>query len=158
MSDMLRWMKDNEARLRQTETKEVPGAVGQSTFYAEGTWTPTYSGATTTGVTTYTAQVGYYKRIGNLVIFSLYVAWSAATGTGTAVIGLPLNVVNVTNLFFAPALWYSGITYGAGTGALALIRPSTARAELQTPTNNAASAGIAVEAAGEVVMTGSYFI
>jgi len=138
----------------------TPSFLSLRTGYKESTWTPTYSGATTTGVTTYAAngQVGVYTRVGRAVFFSLYVSWTAATGTGTAVITLPLNVANVTNQLFAPSLWYAGITYGTGTGVIAVIRPNTARAELWSPANNAGSAGIAVEAAGEIIMTGHYVI
>ena len=144
----LRLIKDQLERLRKAETP----------IYATGTYTPTYTGATTAGATTYATQAGSYTRIGNVVVFTLYVSWTAATGTGTAVISLPLTAANVTNQFFAPPLWYAGITYGAGTGVISVIRPNTARAELWTPANNAASTAIPVEAVGEMVMTGLYFI
>lgn len=150
--------RDLLRRLEQTEVKEVPGGIsGFTTFYASGTWVPTYSGAGTTGVTTYTAQVGSYVRIGAVVAYTLYVGWSAATGTGQAVIGLPLNVVNVANQFSSASIWYQAVTY-TGTGVIVLIRPNTARAELWTPTSNAASAAVNVEAAGELSMTGLYFV
>lgn len=90
MSDMLRWMRDNEARLRQTETKEVPGAPGQAAFYAQGTFTPVYFGSTIAGATTHTLQYGVYQRKGNGVDITLRIAWTATTATGNGQIsGLP---------------------------------------------------------------------
>lgn len=65
--------------------------------YAEGTWTPTFTGGSVAGTTTYTTQVGQYTRIGRLCICSVSVAWSNATGTGIGVIGgLPFTVKNAT--------------------------------------------------------------
>jgi hypothetical protein len=55
--------------------------------YEEGTWTPTLSGATTAGTTTYTIQTGTYTKIGRIVSACFDVAISAATGTGPLKIG-----------------------------------------------------------------------
>lgn len=63
--------------------------------YAEGTWTPTADGSTP-GSTTYTAQNGYYVRIGNLVWVCARIVITAMTGTGTLQLGgLPFTVKNV---------------------------------------------------------------
>ena len=63
------------------------------TMYEEGTFTPTLLGASTAGSTTYSAQQGYYTRIGNLVYINFAIVISAATGTGNATIGgLPFTV------------------------------------------------------------------
>lgn len=53
----------------------------------KGTWTPTAYGSSSSGTTTYTAQVGNYIRVGNLVTVNFHVQWSAATGTGNVIIG-----------------------------------------------------------------------
>lgn len=59
-------------------------------YYAEGTFSPTVAGSTTGGTGTYTTQYGKYTRIGNIVHFTLSVAWSAHTGAGYILInGLP---------------------------------------------------------------------
>src|SRR5262245_48178750 len=58
-------------------------------LYVVSTWTVTYVGGTTAGVTTYSLQDGKYIRIGSLVIFTGAVVWTAATGTGDARISLP---------------------------------------------------------------------
>src|SRR5262245_2960870 len=109
--DMIRWMRDNEARLRQTETKEQPGAAGPSTFYAAAAYTPTYLGETTPGATTYTTQEGSYIRVGNLVLARGRVTWTAATGTGNATISLPFTAAST----FAVTILTNNVTIGAFT-------------------------------------------
>jgi hypothetical protein len=49
--------------------------------YEEGTFTPTFIGATVT----YGQQVGYYTKIGNLVYFYLHISSTALTRTATAI-------------------------------------------------------------------------
>lgn len=72
--------------------------------YTVGTWTPTMIGASTAGTTTYTAQGGYYVRVGAIVQVQCVVACSAATGTGNLQFGsLPFTIKNQS----------SGTPYGA---------------------------------------------
>ena len=60
--------------------------------YEEGEWTPTLKGNTSTGSATYTARVGYYTKIGNIVQISMTIACTNITGTGTMIIdGLPFS-------------------------------------------------------------------
>ena len=64
--------------------------------YVEGTWTPTLTGSTVAGTTTYSTQSGQYTRIGNTVIARFNLVGTAATGTGNALLGgLPLTPNNV---------------------------------------------------------------
>jgi hypothetical protein len=66
-----------------------------STFYSTGTFVPTVFGASVAGTTTYLQQIGFYTKIGNLVFAYGTVQISAATGTGTCLIGgLPFVVAN----------------------------------------------------------------
>lgn len=130
----------------------VPGALGP--FVEEGSYTPTYYGATTAGVTTYTLQSGYYQRVGNAVFFSAFVTWTAATGTGEARIGLPFTP---RVYWCAAAVRTGGVTF-AGASPQAVIIPATDGAALEYPVTNAASVRINVEAAGEIIISGVYFI
>lgn len=57
--------------------------------YYEGAWTPVLFGATSAGTGTYTAQVGTFTKIGNVVHFDIYLVWTAHTGTGQMKITLP---------------------------------------------------------------------
>lgn len=138
------------------------GVVRQMVRYADGTFTPTYFGASTAGVTTYAAngQVGAYRRVENCVEVALYVNWTNATGTGNALIGgLPFTARNTTNLFGVPSLLYNSVTYAAGNGIQQLIRFNTTQIEIyNAPASNTGVAAIAVETAGEFLMTATFFI
>lgn len=126
----------------------------------EGTFTPTYFGQTTPGLTTYAAQVGAYTRIDNRVDFTLYLNWSAVTGTGNALVGgLPFTSRNTANLLAAHRIWYAGITFLSGNTIQCVQRPNTTQIELwYAPASNAAAGQIAIEAAGEIVISGTYFL
>jgi hypothetical protein len=59
-------------------------------FYGGTGFNPTVSGATTAGTTTYTQRECSYTKIGNRVMFSIYISFTVTTGTGDIVIsGLP---------------------------------------------------------------------
>ncbi len=63
-----------------------------------GLWTPTVTGGTIAGTTTYTSQQGYYTIVGNIVFVEFQIVITAATGTGNATFGgLPFIVKNLTN-------------------------------------------------------------
>ena len=55
--------------------------------YEEGTWTPTATGETTAGTTTYTTNTGGYVKIGQSVTVWFEISYSAMTGTGNMSIG-----------------------------------------------------------------------
>ncbi len=157
-NDMLKMLYDNNRRLAQTETREVPGNIpGFTSFYDTGTFTPTYLGGTTAGVTTYTLQQGAWVRLGNVVIATGTVVWSAATGTGAANISLPFTSQNVANQFFSGSVRVDGVTFANGTPEV-IVSPNSAFFFLVTPITNAASPALVVEAAGNVVFTISYFV
>lgn len=85
-------------------------------------FTPTLTGQSTAGTTTYSSQTGVYSRIGNIVVVQLDIQISAATGTGNVVIGgLPFTV-NGAN--FIGAAYLSGYTMPVGTTS-ALIDANT---------------------------------
>lgn len=145
---MLKLLQDNNTRLKQTETKEVP-------IYDTGTYTPTYLGGTTPGATTYTVQQGAWTRIGNMVFVTGTVQWSAATGTGNAQISLPFTAVNVANQNHSGALWIATVTFANGTPQI-LISPNTAYFIMTSPLTNAANTTVVIEASGVVAFTCHY--
>lgn len=147
MSDMDVWaeiraLADDLERLRKTDV----GAVG-------ATYTPTYNGATP-GVTTYTFQSGAWTRNDNEITVRGQVNWSAATGTGDAQISLPF-APGAGN--FTGALWLSSVTFAAGSPELRLSAGDTFFTMI-SPATNAAGTVVAVEAAGVVVWTVTYFL
>lgn len=120
-----------------------------------GAWTPTYTGGTSAGSTTYTAQAGYWTRLGNVIHAQGRVAWSAASGTGAARISLPFTSGNYD--YGAGAIVTDGVTFASGAPQIQ-VPPNVAYFELIAPTSNASSSAIAVEAAGTVVFTVVYFV
>lgn len=88
-NELLAVLRASERSYDQTKVKEVPGATGFTSFYAVGTWTPTYVGGVTPGVTTYSVQVGTWTRLGRAIFAYGRVVWTAATGTGNAHVSLP---------------------------------------------------------------------
>jgi hypothetical protein len=157
-NDMLKLLYDNNKRLKQTETREVPGNVpGFSQFYDTGTWVPTYLGGTTPGVTTYTTQVGAWVRVGALVVATATVQWSAATGTGDAQFSLPFTAVNTANKFYAVPVRTNLVTF-ANSAPIGQLINNTAYIILISPLTNAASGVTQIEAAGFIMYTASYFV
>lgn len=86
--------------------------------YEEGTFTPTLTGATTAGTTTYTSQSGYYTKIGNTVVAHISMGISATTGSGAIRIGglpftLNANVSGSCSVAVSEYNWSAG-TYLQG--------------------------------------------
>ena len=77
-------------------TSKLSANVNTLDDYEEGTWTPklTFNGGTT-GIT-YTTQVGYYRKIGSLVLLWYWIVLSSkGSSTGTAFIeDLPFNAAS----------------------------------------------------------------
>lgn len=124
--------------------------------YEEGTFTPTIVGATTAGTGTYTAQVGRYTKIGRAVKFTVYLLWTAHTGTGTmSVSGLPFTATSAAN---TPAsVVTSNITLPVGTICAALISNSTTSVSLySSPTGGGALALLDLDTAATLYLAGSY--
>ena len=143
-------MGRNSRAIGQTIVKEVP-------VYDEGTWVPTYLGSTTPGTTTYTLQQGSWVRIGKVIIATLTVVWSAATGTGNAQFSLPFAASADANQNFSGSVRTVNVTF-ANSAPQILLQPSNSFFILQSPLTNAASTNVAIEAAGNVVATVTYFI
>lgn len=125
--------------------------------YAKGTYTPTYLGGTTAGVTTYTTQQGAWIRIGKQITVTGTIVWTAATGTGNAQISLPFAAANVANQNFAGSLRNVSVTFANGTPQLQLASAGTVML-MQSPLTNAASTPVAIEAAGNIIFTIVYFV
>jgi hypothetical protein len=72
----------------------VPKRIRMDDMSIDETFTPTIGGSTTAGVQTYTAQNGYYSRIGNIIIATIYIVLSAkdaATAGDLRIFGLPFS-------------------------------------------------------------------
>lgn len=120
-----------------------------------GTYVPTYLGGTIAGITTYTFQTGSWQRVGNWIQVVAALSWTAATGTGQALISLPFPSANITNFTQPLAIYTIGVTFAA-SGVQAGIPPNTSVCVLNSPTSNGGSSLIQVEAAGTIFVSGSY--
>lgn len=129
------------------------GTYGTDLTQVQGTWTPTYTGRTAAGTTTYTSQNGWYVRDGKMVHFGGTVAWSNATGTGQAAINLPFTAAfdAVVNLY------YSNHVFGSGKEGKLYLNASAGFVGLYA-SDPAGGGGtsVAVDSAGEIRFTGSY--
>jgi hypothetical protein len=114
--------------------------------YAKGTWTPTYLGAATPGVTTYTTQVGNYTKIGRVVFAQLDLVWTAATGTGVVRIG-GLPFTTATGMIFAYAVQTTSMAFANGS-VQGVIQGNQVLAQLFSPATNAVGTELTIEAAG----------
>lgn len=148
MIEQQRQLRNIEERLERLEKLDL-------SFYDEGTWTPTYNGATP-GTTTYSLQQGGYIRINNIVVVTGTIVWTNATGSGAVRITLPFTPVNSSNQNYSAAVYTNGVTFAA-TGIQAFIAPNTALLRLFSPATNAGSTELTVEVAGEIRFTAVYF-
>lgn len=150
LEGLLRRLRALETRLGQVEVRESPG-------YATGVYTPTYLGGSTPGTTTYSVQQGSYTRIGNVVFFTATVVWTNATGTGDARISLPFTAANVTNQNFSGSVRLVNVTFASGSPQMQ-ITSNTAYFIMVSPATNAAGTTVAIEAAGNIIASGFYFV
>lgn len=138
-------------RVRRLEGHESPE-------HSFDVYTPTYTGATTAGTTTYTTQAGAWVRVGPLVVVYGRMIWTAATGTGPAQIGLPFAARgDITGLRPAATIWISSFTFG-GAWAEALLPEGASKCLLYTTTSNAGVTALNVEAAADIAFNISYFV
>lgn len=123
--------------------------------YAKSTYTPTYLGATTAGATTYTTQDGFYTKIGRVVFFHGRVIWTAATGTGSAIVSLPFTSNTTTGMRSIAVVYPTNVTFANGSIA-AQIAPNSAFFVMNSPATNAGGTAVAVEAAGDIIFGGFF--
>lgn len=131
----------------------------QATFLNFTTFTPTIAGSGTAGTPTYTTQSGSYSRQGQvsgsqLVNFRLRVSWSALAGAvGNLVVGgLPFAAANTDDVpvnVVADSLTFAGQLAG-------MINKNTTTISLYSQATGAAVAGVAIDTAATVWISGSY--
>lgn len=106
-NDMLKMLYENNRRLKQTETREVPGNIpGFTSFYDTGTFVPTWVGSTIAGTFTYTTNQCLFEwtRIGNRLFFSgrIVISAIAVAPTGNLQLaGWPYPGVADANMTYA---------------------------------------------------------
>ena len=142
----------------------VTGGTGTATAnvlndYEEGTFTPTVLGGTTAGVGVYTQNAGYYTKVGNLVTASVFLGWSAHTGTGVMFFGaLPFTSGSGFNSYSAASVSYiNNIALTASNVLNLLIGPNLTYLEAyQYPVGGGAATTVPIDLAGQIVFTITY--
>ena len=93
--------KRKSAGIRFPATQVSSSNINTLDDYEEGTFTPTVYGGTTAGAGTYLTQEARYTKIGRLVHCSVYMDWSAHTGTGQMLLGgFPFTFGHISSAAF----------------------------------------------------------
>ena len=123
---------------------------------ASATFTPVVAGSTMAGTCTYSTQNGRCVRVGNLVTFTVNVAWTGHTGTGDIILsGFPI----------APGAGWGDETFQVVPSSFAVTGPhvrgyfSSAAPFLKIIQVSTVGAGapVTVPAAGALAISGTYF-
>jgi len=97
------------------------GQLGDSgTSISTGSFTPTISGSSSAGTTSYISQSGSYVKIGNIVFVSGTVSYSAATGTGSLQIASLPFTINA-GVFCTGSVVTTGLTFPVGSTSLSIL-------------------------------------
>lgn len=138
--------------LRRLEALEARSQIN----YVTSTYTPTYFGLTTAGVTTYSVQTGAYTRIGRLYIFNARVVWTAATGTGIAAVSIPATATATANHSFVIPVRSDGLTFANNNVVGRITNVNYVR--FDSLLTNAAPTVVNVEAAGDIMVAGFFYV
>jgi hypothetical protein len=127
--------------------------------YEEGTFTPTIIGTTTAGTATYVTQSGLYTKVGRQVSISIYINYNSGTGTGKLKIaGLPFTSSASNNAGCAVGI-FNAITMTANHFPTLFIGSSTTEVTFwSTPVGGGGNAIIDYDAAGEIIISATYFV
>ena len=89
------------------------GSANTIDDYEEGTWTPVLKFDGNNASMVFSAQAGFYTKVGNLVTVNSYYSLSdKGSSNGAAQIhGLPFAVANVTNNYIPVSLGFSGVSF-----------------------------------------------
>ena len=135
------------------------GGTGSANFlsdYETGTWTPSFN--TIIGAT-YTSQIGYYTKVGDVVTFHMRLRWSAGTSISGSVGGLPFAVKASALMYPMCSVWNNaGLTYGSGrTAPVAYPTVSTSNISIESLGSGVSPSAITFATAGEFYVTGHYY-
>jgi hypothetical protein len=128
--------------------------------YEEGTFTPVIQGSTSIGTGTYTAQSGFYTKVGRVVHITIRLTWTAHTGTGNISMGgLPFASTSTSTARFTFANFNSEIALTANNILQVILADNSTNPQMQqVPVGGGTSASIPMDTAGAIVTTGSYIV
>lgn len=127
--------------------------------YEEGTFTPTIIGTTSAGTASYSGQRGKYTKIGNTVLWRLYVSWTNGNGSGDLrVDGLPFNEDGNNSVYAAVTIGYvHNVTLSSGYILTALTLSGDNQIYFyQYPNGGGSNTGLTYDASGSLILSGQY--
>lgn len=156
MDDLTKYLRDLVFALEDRDEQladAINGDIRGNAFTQREQWTPVLKGATTAGTFTYTHQIGWVYRQGLLVDVWFDILWTAQAGAaGNLYVELPYRVAVSAGKPFVGPLQTATIGYGAGQTVLNVNAiPNTFRGEIWSSGSAAATANIAVAAAGQLI-------
>jgi hypothetical protein len=128
-----------------------------SIFPIVSTFTPVLIGVSSAGAGTYTAQVGRYTKVYNLVYYYIYLAWSAHSGTGNMrITGLPYTSLGTTNVaYFAPVM-QSSLTYSGDI--IARVNNNASTIDLLYQSSGNALSNVSMDTSASITINGFFEI
>lgn len=131
----------------------APAPIAPSVTSPWGTYTPTYYGGTTVGVTTWTVgfPTGSYLLIGPLCFVYGQLVWTNQTGTGEGRLGMPFTAAANTPLLIRP----SSYTW-TNTQVMGLILGGQSYARIESVSSAGAAAAEPVRTSGNIVFSAVY--
>lgn len=109
--DTMRFHTGNVERARISSSGFHIGGTGSANAlddYEEGSFTPSLDIETGSNISVTTIQ-GYYRKIGNLVAFTIFCVWDKTAGSANMKFtGLPFTCSNQTNLSSQAVNWLQG--------------------------------------------------
>lgn len=126
--------------------------------YEEGTFNPDVLGSSTAGTVSFSTRIGRYTKIGNRVLFHIYVVYSGGTGSGNLrVTGLPFTANSVSNNIPALSIGLSNITLPASSVCWAYVADNSTTIVMSSyPAGGGAAASVSYDAAGDILLAGHY--
>lgn len=122
----------------------------------QSTFTPTVVGSTSAGTASYTIQDGLYQIAGKILTYTLRVQWSGHTGTGNLLVGgFPNNADNKLN---TATFRIENVARTAGSEFTGYIAGTSKQFNLEQVTAAGVISAIPISAAGDITITGQYFL
>ena len=127
--------------------------------YEEGTFTPAFSIGS--GFT-YSQQLGSYTKIGNRVLFNIFLTWSANSNTGgnTSIVGFPFTVPNALSSYGAATFTNNTLSLPSGAYNIVLqISPTSPVIYLYGAVSSGNKVSFPYQnlgSSGEIIMSGQY--
>ena len=103
--------------------------------YEEGTFTPVLGAHSSNGTHSYTAQVGNYTKVGNVVHIWMKMTINTLNTSGTIsgnleVLGMPYTAANTTGQVYMGTFLPVGLDMDSGTGPVSMVSPNQSRLSL----------------------------